>query len=220
MAYSSQDGTLEKGTALTFGSWTYIADGSGGFISHLDDRQAEESDSINRHLSNNSAAPAATVENPPEDTQEGENSDLIPMCRSLPTITIQIQPQMGGQLSDRIAKCVNLAQETLEHSGTPYIMAPDEYHQPEHLTGYLDRVKHSFLHCISIAQSTLGKDCALSTAKPRITRLHYPSPNDLLGQVDRVDKTLLECINLAESTRTPGNKTPLRPNSIKNLMNL
>ena len=107
---------------------------------------------------------------------------------------------MGDQLSDRIAKCINLAQETLEHSGTPYIMAPDEYHQPEHLTGYLDRVNHSLLHCISVAQSTLGKDCGLSTAKPRITRLHYPSPNDLLGQVDRVDKTLLECINLAEST--------------------
>ena len=47
MASPSQDGILEKGTALTFRSWTCIANGSGGFTSHLDDRQAEESYSIN-----------------------------------------------------------------------------------------------------------------------------------------------------------------------------
>jgi len=68
MASPSQDGTLKKGTTLTFGSWTCITDGSGGFISHLNDHQAEESDSTHQHLPNNFAAPAAAIENPPEDT--------------------------------------------------------------------------------------------------------------------------------------------------------
>jgi len=55
MASPSQDGTLKKGTTLTF-------------ISHLNDHQAEESDSTHQHLPNNLAAPAAAIENPPEDT--------------------------------------------------------------------------------------------------------------------------------------------------------
>ena len=75
MASPSQDGTLEKGTALTFGTWICITDGSGGgsggFISQLDDRQAEELDSTNQQPPNNSAASAAVAENPPEDSQEG-----------------------------------------------------------------------------------------------------------------------------------------------------
>ena len=94
MAYSSQDGTLEKGTALTFGSWTYIADGSGGFISHLDDCQAVEPFSTSQP--NNSVAPAAGVGNPPEDPRKEKNLiwstniGLTPMCRLLPMITIWI----------------------------------------------------------------------------------------------------------------------------------
>lgn len=87
-----------------------------------------------------------------------------------------------------------------DHRGAPYVMAPEEFHQPECATGYLERVDNSLLECINIAQSTLGTDCASSATKPRITRLHYPSPNDLLSRVDRVDEALLECINLAEST--------------------
>ena len=87
-----------------------------------------------------------------------------------------------------------------DHRGAPYVMAPEEFHQPECATGYLERVDNSLLECINIAQSTLGTDCASSATKPWITRLDYPLPNDLLGQVDRVDEALLECINLAKST--------------------
>ena len=104
------------------------------------------------------------------------------------------------QFSKKIAKCINLAQATLERSGTPYVMSPTAYHQPEHVIGYLDRVHDSLLECINIAESTLGKDRASSTAKHRITRLHYPLSDDLLCQVDRVDDSLLECLNLAEKT--------------------
>jgi len=44
----------------------------------------------------------------------------------------------GYQLSDEIAKCVNLAQETPEGGDTPYVTVPEECHQPEHVIGYLD----------------------------------------------------------------------------------
>ena len=121
----------------------------------------------------------------------------------------------GDQLSDRIVICVNLAQEMPKRSGTPYVMAPDECHQPEHVTGYLDRVDISLLDCINIVQSTLGKDCAPSTAKPRIIRPHYPSHDDLLSQVNRLDETLLECINLEESTLNAREQDTLRQNSTK-----
>ena len=104
------------------------------------------------------------------------------------------------QLCDKIAECINLAHETPERRGTPYVMASDGCHQPERATGFLERVDNSLLDYINTAQSTLGTDCASSATKPWITRLHYPLPNDLLGQVDRVDEALLECINLAEST--------------------
>ena len=67
IASPNHDDALEKGTPFTFGSWTCIADGSGGFTNHFDDRQAVESVSTNQHLSKNSAAPAAGAKNPPEE---------------------------------------------------------------------------------------------------------------------------------------------------------
>ena len=95
MASPSQDDTLENGTTLTFGSWTCIADGSGDFISHLDDLQAEELDSTNQQHPNNSAALAAAAENPPEDSQEEKkiltlSTDTAPttMCHLPPMTTI------------------------------------------------------------------------------------------------------------------------------------
>ena len=77
MASPDQDGTLEKGRAVTFGSWTSVADGSGGYINHLVDHQLEKSNSSWQQLPNNSAALAAAVQNPPEDSQEEEIFDLI-----------------------------------------------------------------------------------------------------------------------------------------------
>ena len=93
-----------------------------------------------------------------------------------------------------------MAQETLERRGTSHVTALDESHQSERAIGYLHQVDNSLLDRINFAQSTLGKDRAPRTAKPQITRLHYPLPNDLLGQIDRVEEALLGCINLAEST--------------------
>ena len=37
MASPNHDDALKKGTTFTFGSWTCVADGSGGFSNHLDD---------------------------------------------------------------------------------------------------------------------------------------------------------------------------------------
>ena len=59
----------------------------------------------------------------------------------------------GDQLIDRIAKCINLAQEMPERSGTPYVMALDECHQPDHVIGYLDRVDNSLLDCIILLKA-------------------------------------------------------------------
>ena len=72
-ASPDHNGTLEKGTALTFGSWTCVADGSGGFTSHMDGQRLEESDFSNQQLPNNSAALAAVAQDLPEDSWEEEN---------------------------------------------------------------------------------------------------------------------------------------------------
>ena len=62
MASSNFDNALEKGTTLTFGSWTYVADGSGGFTNHLANQEEMESSSTNQiPLPNNLAAQAATT---------------------------------------------------------------------------------------------------------------------------------------------------------------
>ena len=42
MASSNSDNILEKGMLLSFGSWIYIANGSGGFTSHLVDLENME----------------------------------------------------------------------------------------------------------------------------------------------------------------------------------
>jgi len=68
---------LEEGTTFTFGSWTCIADGSGGFTNHLADQESVESNSTDQLLSNNSASQAAITKNPPEDPQEEKTFDLI-----------------------------------------------------------------------------------------------------------------------------------------------
>ena len=77
MASPNCDNALEKGTILTFGSWTYIADGSGGFTNHLADQESMESNSTDQLPPNNSAAPEANTENPLKDLQKEENFDLI-----------------------------------------------------------------------------------------------------------------------------------------------
>jgi len=193
MASPNRDDTLEKGMTLTFGSWTCIPDGLAGFISHLDDCQAVEPFSTSQP--NNSVAPAAGVENPPEDSQEGENSDLVNRYWTDPDTPLASydynldSATTGDQLSSKIAKCINLVRSTLEHSGREYVTAPTVHYQPEHVTGYLDRVDDSILDCISIDQDTLGKKLC-----PKHRRSHYSLSDDLLGQVNRVDETLLECI--------------------------
>ena len=56
MASPNRDDTLEKDMTFTFGAWTCVADGSGGFSNHLDDHTSVELDSTNPQSSNNSAA--------------------------------------------------------------------------------------------------------------------------------------------------------------------
>ena len=77
MASSNFDNALDKGTTLTFGSWTCVADGSGGFTNHLADQDSMESNPTYQLPSNNSAAPVASAKNPPEDSREEENFDLV-----------------------------------------------------------------------------------------------------------------------------------------------
>ena len=78
MASPNSDNILEKGTILSFGAWTYIADGSGGFTSHLADPENAGSHHTDVDLAqDNLATQAATTQNPPENTQEEENFDLI-----------------------------------------------------------------------------------------------------------------------------------------------
>ena len=77
MASPNSDNALGKGTTFTFESWTYIEDGSGGFTNHLADQDSVESNPTYQLPSNNSAAPVASAKNPPEDSREEENFDLV-----------------------------------------------------------------------------------------------------------------------------------------------
>ena len=144
MASPNRNDALDQGTTFTFGSWTCVVDGSGGFTNHLDGCEVVESISTNQHLLNNSATSAAGAENPPEDPQGEENFDLIKRFRSRPNAPTSFQDYNPDpfaavdQFLEKVAKCINLAQATLEHCGTPYVMSPTAYHQPEHVIGYLD----------------------------------------------------------------------------------
>ena len=40
MASPNRNDALDQGTTFTFRSWTYVADGSGGFTNHLDDHES------------------------------------------------------------------------------------------------------------------------------------------------------------------------------------
>jgi len=98
------------------------------------------------------------MENPPKDTQDEENFDLINRYWTNPKEAPSSQDYNPHpfaavhQFSEKIAKCINLAQATLEHSGVPYIMSPTaRHHQPKHVVGYLDRVDDSLLECVNIA---------------------------------------------------------------------
>ena len=76
-ASPNHDGTLEKGTTLTFGSWSCMADGSGGFTNRLDDQRPEESDSPNQQLPQQLDSSSCRSAGFPEDFQKEENFDLI-----------------------------------------------------------------------------------------------------------------------------------------------
>jgi len=78
MASSDSCNVLEKGTILSFGSWIYVADGSGGFASHLVDPESIEPSLNNEALvPNNSATQVANTENTPEESQGEEIFDFI-----------------------------------------------------------------------------------------------------------------------------------------------
>ena len=55
MASPNRNDALDQGTTFTFRSWTYVADGSGGFTNHLDDHECVESNSNDQLPSNNPA---------------------------------------------------------------------------------------------------------------------------------------------------------------------
>ena len=120
MASPNCDNALEKGTILTFGSWTYIADGSGGFTKHLEDHESVESNSTDHLPSNNSTAAMTNTENPPEETREDENFDLIKRywidteATSQPRVDNPDLLKEIDHVSEKIAQCIDLAQATLE----------------------------------------------------------------------------------------------------------
>ena len=123
MASPNRDNALKKGTTFTFGSWTCIADRLGGFTNHLNDQRSVEPNSTYHHPLNNAAASATGVEDPPEDIQEEENFDLINRYWTDPEEAASSQdlnPDPSAavdQFSEKIAKCINLAQAILECSG-------------------------------------------------------------------------------------------------------
>jgi hypothetical protein len=78
MASSNSCNVLEKGTILSFRSWIYVVDGSGGFASHLVEPENVESSLDNEaFIPNNSATQVVIIENTPKESQGEENFDLI-----------------------------------------------------------------------------------------------------------------------------------------------
>jgi len=125
------DNTLEKGMTLSFGACTYIADGSGGFTSHLaDPEDAELSHTEENCAQDNSAAQAAIMQNPPENIQEKENFDLIKRYWTDPESNVQTRVDNSNlldgidRMTNKLAECVNLAQSSLDKHGVPRISDP------------------------------------------------------------------------------------------------
>ena len=96
MAKSSDANNVPEGTALVFGSWACMADGSGGFSSHLVTPKKAESKTnnqpakisntaelsgdqapleLNSNITENASTPTQTLESPESEANSGpENS--------------------------------------------------------------------------------------------------------------------------------------------------
>ena len=137
MASYEFDNILEKGTTLSFGAWTFVEDGSGGFTSHLSD---EESTKPPRHddgpTQNNLSAQADSMPNLHEDPQEAQNFDLIKRYWTDPESPTQLRVDNSDLLDgidrvmNKLSECVNIAQSTLHernvHRDTPTNLEPLE----------------------------------------------------------------------------------------------
>ena len=126
MASSNPGNVLEKGTILSFGSWIHIADGSGGFTSHLVNPENIEPSLADEALTPiNLATQVANMENAPVDSQEEENFDLIKRYWTDPEATSHPRVDNSNLLNgidramEKLAECLNLAQTTLDEYGVP-----------------------------------------------------------------------------------------------------
>ena len=167
MASSDSCNVLEKGTILSFGSWIYVADGSGGFASHLVDPESIEPSLNNEALvPNNSATQVANTENTPEESQGEENFDLIKRYwtdpEAMPHPRVDNSDLLDGidHVSAELAECINLAQTTLDEYGVPYFknrpVTRSHNPQSDDIFAHLDRVDNTLLDCIKLAENTLN----------------------------------------------------------------
>ena len=184
---SSDANNVPEGTTLVFGSWAYMADGSGGFSSHL--------------VTPNSPKPKIT----PQPADICENSDLDEK-----RVLLELSSDNTENVSTptRVLELAesdtNYDPEKSHFSETlgKYLTCLKTIKRPRinnsELQDGVNRVSQSIEGCIKLAESTLGSSA--SRQNPEALNPPKERSGDILSGVDRVDYKLADCIKMAEGT--------------------
>ena len=187
MAGSSDANNIPEGTTLVFGSWACMADGSGGFYSHL--------------LTPNSPKPKTTSQL--VDIRESADLDekrvlLEPNSDNAENVSTPTRTLRSVEFDTNSDSEKPHFSETLGKYLTHLksIKRPKIINNSELLE--VDRVSRSIEGCIKLAESALGS--SKTQQNPEALNPPHEQSGDILPGVNRVDSTLVSCIKMAEGT--------------------
>jgi len=187
MAGSSDANNMPKGTTLVFGSWACMADGSGGFSSHLVTPNSPKPKTISQLADIHESADLDEQRVLPElDSDNPEN--VSTPTRTLGSVEFDTnsdseKPHFSETLGKYLTGLKSLKRPKINNS--------------ELLDG-VDRVSQSIKGCIKLAETALSS----STSQRNNEALNPPQKRsgDILSGIDRVDSKLADYIKLSEST--------------------
>ena len=187
MAGSSDANNVPKGTTLFFGSWACMANGSGGFSSHLVMPDAPRPKTTTRLADIRESADLD--EKRVLSKLDSDNLENV----STPTRTLGSVEFDTNSDSEKPHFSKNL-RKYLTHLKT--IKCPKTKNS-ELLDG-VNRVSRSIEGCIKLAETALGS--STSQQNPEVSNPSQKRTGNILSGVDRVDSKLADCIKIAEST--------------------
>ena len=186
MAGSSDANSMPEGTTLVFGSWACMADGSGGFSSHL-------------VMPNSPKPKASQLADIHETVDLDENGVLLELSSdnaenvSTPTRTLgsvefdansdSKKPHFSETLGKYLTHLKSFKRPKIKNSDL--------------LVG-IDRVSRSIEGCIKLAESAIGPSA--SQQNPEVLNPPKQRLGDILSGIDRVDSKLNDCIKMVEGT--------------------